>query len=100
MRIVFEFYGKQPQGTASVTAYGRTKGATTAWPGSRCEIVVCDAPSSPTWKPEPDTLYIEGDTDAVRAALKEALTVLALAEEIEKDNNRKRTRRRRPSSKR
>jgi len=93
MRIVHEFHGKQPQATCSAHPYGSTIDAPPKWKGMRVECLVVDS-SQPEHdengketKPffSGDCLYIDGDADSVRSALRDLIDQIDSLEELYKE---------------
>lgn len=89
MKIVFEFYGKHPQASATADAYscGRVD-EPPQWRGFRAEVLIVDCLDweSDEKRREGDCLHIEGDGEAVKAALTAALRLLEINEQHARDH--------------
>jgi hypothetical protein len=93
MRIVFDFNGDDSQSSASVSAYSTCRqDQPSQWGGSRCELMIIDLIDwkSDEHRREGDVIYIEGDTASIKAALREALNIVELNEELVRERTEKR----------
>lgn len=81
MKIVHEIYGV-PQVTCSMRPYGSTPiNERPRWNGARVECLIVDTKAP---LKEDEAIYLEGDLNAVREALREVLDQLDNLEEIYK----------------
>jgi hypothetical protein len=83
MRIVFDFHGKDPCVGGGGSLYSNKITEAPTWPGFSVELTICDTDQPRDGKPfwEGDAIHWEGNGETILAALKQAISVVELAEE-------------------
>jgi hypothetical protein len=82
VRTVFEFYGKNPSVSGFGDVYAHSIKKRPTWPGVRISLLIVDADQPRAGQPyrEGDAIEVEGDGEAIRKALRDALSMVDFIE--------------------